>query len=515
MRRIASLGTGKLAVLATLAVVLGALIVFGQDLFSSGPLSEEGPRQTTRGGVRSHAEITRCSRCHAPLWSSETMTARCLKCHDNVKDQLASNGPLHGRLAAGQECVNCHTEHKGSHAGLTDMTTFDHDCAAFALTGEHQKADCAKCHTGAAYQGAPRTCVSCHAEPVVHQGRFSTDCARCHSPSTWKSDSYDRGAFVSVGFDHDLTGFALRDAHAAIGCNSCHVKESFTGLSPSCVSCHKEPEAHLGKFGVDCGRCHGANNWRAANLHPATLAAVRFDHGATAFPLTGKHVTVECKSCHSSVRFKGTPQTCAACHEEPTSHKPHPRSFGQDCGRCHSTASWQGATLAKHGFPMNHGMRRQGNVNSACKTCHPATTEHVSFTAAKASPSYSTYTCYGCHQHTRAKEAKRRQHQKATDLDKCASCHRFGRGGRREASEGLPSFASWRACPEVAGGLSLTSCPASDSAPPLPASRLGPVSLVGRLAERPVAHRGNSASRTSSTETPGPMVFIDFLRRRW
>jgi len=36
-RMIASLSPGKVATLATLALVLGALVVFGQDVFSSGP----------------------------------------------------------------------------------------------------------------------------------------------------------------------------------------------------------------------------------------------------------------------------------------------------------------------------------------------------------------------------------------------------------------------------------------------------------------------------------------------
>src|SRR5262249_61735481 len=114
--------------------------------------------------------------CHDPAWSSETMADRCMTCHTDIRSQLDGKGPLHGTLSAGMECRSCHTEHQGSHSVLTNMAKFDHDCAAFKLTGAHRKADCKSCHVNSLYKSTAQTCISCHAEPQVHLGRFGTGC---------------------------------------------------------------------------------------------------------------------------------------------------------------------------------------------------------------------------------------------------------------------------------------------------------------------------------------------------
>jgi hypothetical protein len=37
-------------------------------------------------------------------------------------------------------------------------------------------------------------------------------------------------------------------------------------------------------------------------------------HNETAFPLDGRHRTVECASCHINHVYKGTPTRCFDCH---------------------------------------------------------------------------------------------------------------------------------------------------------------------------------------------------------
>jgi hypothetical protein len=352
MKRIASIGLGKLSVLVTLASVLFVFVAFGQNMFSSGPLNVENRRNDVRGGVKSHAEAS-CSACHAPAWSGETMSIRCMNCHENIRDQLDGSKPLHGLMAQGQDCMSCHTEHKGPHASLTSLAKFDHECAAFKLVGKHKQAECAACHKEQLYQQTPQACAACHAEPAMHKDKFGADCMSCHTP-------------------HD---------------------------------------------------------WHAATLLPQALTAGGFNHDHTRFKLTGKHVTADCKSCHASNTFKGTPTSCVSCHVEPVSHKPHPKTFGENCASCHSTLAWKGATLAKHTFPMNH--RTKDRKNSACAVCHQDKISLVSTTPAKLSPSYTTYSCYGCHQHTPEREAGRRSHRKVTNLNACAKCHPTGRGEER------------------------------------------------------------------------------------
>jgi hypothetical protein len=442
-------------VLGTLVVILVLTGVSGGSMFSPGPLSRRGQGDARLGGVASHAELSRnCSACHVPPWGRETMADRCLACHDDVGRQIARRGALadysrfdHGRLDDATQCRRCHTEHNGPHAALTDLSRFDHaaltdrtcsachaephshkgrmgtDCArchsttswgdvtvagfdhdraAFKLTGKHKAVDCKACHVDQVFKGTPQTCAGCHAEPKVHKGNFGTACAQCHSTETWK------GAEVA-GFDHSKTAFKLTGKHQTTDCKSCHVNQVYKGTPTSCVSCHAEPQAHKGSFGTACAQCHSTSTWKGA-------VATSFDHDRTAFKLTGKHQAVDCKACHANQVFKGAPQTCVGCHAEPQAHK---GKFDTACAECHSTTTWKGATF-KHVFPINHGSRDRNRGANACGTCHAD------------APNFQTYTCYGCHAHQPAAMARRHPRLTAVQLQVCAKCHRGGRGGGRE-----------------------------------------------------------------------------------
>jgi hypothetical protein len=246
------LSLGKLTTLFTLVGMGGVLLVSGQQMFSPGPLNAQGRRSTALGGVRSHAEIgSNCAACHVAPWSGATMAARCLDCHTEVRAQLDAQGPLHGRLADGGNCRNCHTEHKGTDGSLTNLAMFDHDCAAFQLTGKHQTVRCASCHVGNVYKGTPQNCVSCHAEPQVHRGRFGADCAQCHTTSTWQD----------AIFAHSFPLHHGKAVHKG-GCAICHRTSDFRAYT--CYGCHrhdpvKTEEKHLKKGILDvqnCTKCH-------------------------------------------------------------------------------------------------------------------------------------------------------------------------------------------------------------------------------------------------------------------
>jgi hypothetical protein len=396
--------------LLTLGSVGAVFSTGGGDIFSPGPLHAESRRETYLGGVRTHAEIKDCAACHVPAWSSATMADRCLECHGEVQQQLDSRGPMHGLLANGTQCRDCHTEHRGAHAALTNLASFDHNYAAFKLTGKHAAVECKSCHANNLFKGTAQTCVSCHAEPAIHLGKFGTSCNVCHSTATWQGASFSPGSLPH--FNHDVTGFQLTGKHSSVECKSCHVNNTFKGTARTCVSCHAEPVVHLGKFGNECAGCHSTATWKGGSLTRAGLA--HFDHNTTAFKLTGKHTSVECKSCHVNNTFKGTAQTCVSCHAEPAVHL---GEFGTDCTGCHSTATWQGAVFA-HKFPINHGNKKRA---SACVTCHTT-------------PDYQVYTCYGCHEHERTKIARKHREVRLRPgllLEHCAKCHSDGKERRR------------------------------------------------------------------------------------
>ena len=73
----------------------------------------------------------------------------------------------------------------------------------------------------------------------------------------------------------------------------------------------------------------------ALALRLGALKNANFDHSKTMFPLTGKHATLLCESCHKTT-LKDTPRDCIACHREDDIH----RGRRPDCARCHVTSDW-------------------------------------------------------------------------------------------------------------------------------------------------------------------------------
>ena len=128
--------------------------------------------------------------------------------------------------------------------------TFDHSQTEFALEGKHQTAPCLKCHhaekpgetTRVAFAVKKKLCQDCHSD--IHKGQFaaaesakSTDCARCHTASSWKAEK----------FVHNRDSrYKLEGAHQKVPCAKCHVPTEvdnmmfvqYRPLDTTCVSCH-------------------------------------------------------------------------------------------------------------------------------------------------------------------------------------------------------------------------------------------------------------------------------------
>jgi hypothetical protein len=245
------------------------------------------------------------------------------------------NAPLHGKLSQETQCRDCHGEHNGPHAALTNLDRFDHNCAAFALTGKHQRLDCQACHANSIFKGTAQACVSCHAEPKVHQGRFGTACAQCHSTATWKE------ALLAAGsFNHDRTAFKLTGKHQSVACNLCHINNVFKGTAQDCVSCHAEPKVHKAKYGTACAQCHSTTTWKRSTFQhtfPINHGQGRGKWKDTAL-LTG---TNTCTACHKAAPdFKS--YTCYGCHAHSPDRVARQHSRQQianldRCTKCHRT----------------------------------------------------------------------------------------------------------------------------------------------------------------------------------
>jgi hypothetical protein len=240
---------------AALAAVGAAMALGGGKMFSPGPLNASRRASHPLGGVASHAELeTNCSACHAPLFSTQSQSERCMDCHRNVKQQQEELSPLHGMISNALECRTCHLEHRGVQAPPTSFELFDHDWTAFPLTGRHRGLECSTCHTTGSYRGTPSACVACHAEPKVHQGRFGVDCAACHSTATWDGATFDHKFPLNHGGG---------PKHRPKACSLCHTADD--GYKTyTCYECHrhdprKTQEKHL-KRAIskidDCATCH-------------------------------------------------------------------------------------------------------------------------------------------------------------------------------------------------------------------------------------------------------------------
>ncbi|MEW6366345.1 MAG: hypothetical protein AB1714_17105 [Acidobacteriota bacterium] len=313
-----------------------------------------------------HAKVA-CEKCHKKDAKTggviyKPLAMNCGACHSDV--HLAQ---------LGQNCERCHAPAR---------LLFTHTMTTYPLEGKHASVSCEKCHkkekgtfpAGAGeavrYKPIARACATCHAD--YHRGQFPRDCAACHTTASFKPTS----------FAHAKSEYPLKGKHTNLQCDRCHKQEVFPAPPPPatlvryrpmakvCSACHRDQ--HAGVFGSDCAKCHDERTWHGIN---ATF------HRSTAFPLTGRHVTVPCVSCHISPG--ATPTACESCHMKRRQDDPFRGRLGLACAQCHNTGGWSPVQFdhgARTGFALvseHSGLR--------CQACHPGQIEAV------------TSTCAGCH----------------------------------------------------------------------------------------------------------------------
>jgi hypothetical protein len=271
-------------------------------------------RLVTPGALaRAHANLEGVSGCTSCHGGLEgTPNQKCLGCHEDVRERLNGGIGVHGELRG--DCWSCHAEHRGVEADLLglDRSAFNHDRALFVLRGAHAGLDCEGCH-------------------------------RRVDPET------GREAFHAIGVEHGI-----------------------------CDACHADPHPPTMRGERACSECHRESGW----FDPHLILAERgqgagFAHGRdTHFALTGRHIALECRACHTSARAEreereerppgtGAPSACASCHDDP-----HRASLKAECGSCHSAAAWKGddsrfAHERHTSFPLD---RTHGGLG--CVACH-------------------------------------------------------------------------------------------------------------------------------------------------
>jgi len=391
-------------------------------------------------GGHANAKVE-CRDCHKPKVKYRDTPSDCYACHR--KDDT-HKGTL------GTHCADCHDE------GNWKKTRFDHSKTKFPLTGKHRDVLCRDCHSDPKFKGAPTACVACHKKDDTHKGRYGTKCATCHVDRGWKILTFNhdrdtkyplrgshkvakcnschtgilyqeklqtscvachkkdddekghRGKFgtkcqtchtekdwgISI-FNHDRdTKYLLRGKHIKAKCESCHTGFLYQEkLKTACVACHKaddDKKGHKGKFGVKCESCHAESSWKTTT----------FNHNRdTKFVLRDKHVTAECKSCHTGILYQEKlAKTCFGCHEKDDKHK---GQEGKKCDSCHNERDWK-AVKIDHGLTRFPLLGKHAKVE--CKECHKT-----------AAFKDADVACVSCHE-------KDDQHKYKLG-PRCESCH--------------------------------------------------------------------------------------------
>lgn len=390
--------------IAAVAIVILAivLLVFGNRIFNPGDLSASADYDTSVSAYTSHADFeNECQLCHQPLRGRQADL--CQQCHQNISNPETQGGALHGKIANVTECRACHPDHRGADFAQLEFAraSFDHSQMAFPLDARHAGVTCQDCHVTEASL-AQTGCADCHADPEVHLGLFSSDCAQCHQGDTWQTVSWQ-----GQPFDHELVGFSL-NLHQTnfsgepIACKDCHLTSTDHSSAPTydCQGCHVRIDTvflvwHAQSFGITCTECHDGVDRMAS-----------FDHG-TIFQLAGRHASLICADCHNGQPFNEAQTICATCHAEPEIHAGF---FGQRCQMCHQDTAWQPARLSLHDFPLDHG----GQGEQTCATCH--------------AEAYDEYTCYSCHDHVAAELQTAHESAGITpeEFVDCTACHLDG-----------------------------------------------------------------------------------------
>jgi len=249
----------------------------------------------------------------------------------------------------------------------------------------------------------------------------------------------DAFGWSASGDSHSF--FPLEQGHN-IDCSACHTNDLTEPLSPECFSCHEEnfneAENHVSlSYPKQCELCHTIAVWEQSI----------FDHNATAFALTGAHISAECLACHSD-GYTGTPTNCNACHSDKYTQAKDPNhaaaGISIECETCHGTTNWTPSTfnhLSSTGFELSGG-----HAGRQCSDCHKGTTSgadpdcischQANYNSAKNHVALGYPTdCTFCHSTTGWEQSTFDHNSTAFPLTgshkatECASCHADGYTG--------------------------------------------------------------------------------------
>lgn len=349
-----------------------------------------------------------------------------------------------------------------------DLSSFPVDCNKCHEAGYGVPDDkCLACHTHQPLRARIRANKGFHADPEVTKKK----CKDCHAEHIEEPPGSGRGKKTTVdwrpfggqrNFNHRLTGWPLEGTHRYTKCEKCHIDKSpktkmvtYLGQRAECTTCHFGTEKKPGLGGhnphkftdaalTDCTLCHTFSNFRVENL-----AATKFDHDKTDYPLEGHHKRNKCVACHekdiATFEVKEDFSDCKGCHED--SHR-SVISAKRKCSSCHLQKTKFRKTTFDHGKETKFPLRGK-HARNRCKDCHAVDSKPEAPAMACITchedihkGRFGKETCEGCHVDLSFAQVIY-DHNKKTKFElngkhettKCTSCHRFGLAKKFEKFE--------------------------------------------------------------------------------
>jgi len=401
----------------------------------------------------------------------------CLVCHGTSFTGFAL--PTFDHFAAGitSNCASCHDGKP--HDGIIVITKPTNHIPASAF-------DCSACHADTNNgPGINGTALSGFTSAVpfvstVHPA-FTTGCASCHN------GSYDNATYGATGHPND-------SVHATVlannwECNACHsTSGGFLETNPvnhqdpavqaqQCVSCHVAGQlsSPLGKTASHpatsdaCQQCHQAGGSFVGGFDHTTLntggvnsgvACTSCHDGQTATGKPSNHLPTarDCRSCHASYPPTATsflggtfdhagPEMlgtqCMDCHNNSIAVG---KSQGHvatnaDCGACHSTDTFAGATGFDHTGVVSgcqaSGCHSAGNPSVTDVTDDPNPLPHIPI-----SNGGTEVDCYYCHKSAGGTFAAATMDHSVVTFEACENCHDGNHDGANTAHVVTPKSAN-------------------------------------------------------------------------
>jgi len=158
---------------------------------------------------------------------------------------------------------------------------------------------------------------------------------------------------------------------------------------------------HGAELKINCTTCHKTDGWNRIKENG-------FNHNKTKFPLVGQHKSIDCKQCHSTLKFNEAKTECSSCHTDI-----HEGTVGKDCDRCHTPNSWIVTNVRQihqqQGFPL-----LGAHAAADCNRCHVSASS-LRFENMRTE-------CYSCHQQQYDMTVKPNHKTSGFGID-CQRCH--------------------------------------------------------------------------------------------